>query len=1135
MPDPAELRRRVLTTWTDSPARFREDANAEEDLVLGGYRDRLLVELAQNAADAATRAGDRGHLRLELTGDVLRAANTGAPLDDDGVQALASLRASAKRDAGATVGRFGVGFAAVLAVSDEPAVVSTDRSVRFSAAETRAAVAAVPALADELARRGGAVPVLRLPFPADGAPPAGFATEVVLPLRPGATGQVRAALAGLDAGLLLALPALARVDVVVDGAVRTLSSLPAQGADRVLTDGERATTWRVVQRAGELPAELLADRPVEERDRRGYTVTWALPVADGVPVPLTGRQVVHAPTPSDEPLSLPARLIAPFPLGPDRRHVAPGPVTDALVAVAADGYAELLAALPADPVLLQIVPRTGLAAAELDAVLGGAVLDRLRGSAWLPPADPEEALLRPDRAVALDDPTDERVAALVGVLPGLLPAAWSRRSDAAVLGALGVRRAGLAEVVEAVRGVQRPGAWWAGLYAALETADREELAALPVPLADGRTAHGPAGVLLADASLPADRLGPLGLRIADPAAAAGPARRVLERLGARPATAAAVLADPGVRAAVESSLDEADDGADVGPLAVAVLTLVAAAGTAPGELPWLAELALPDDDGGWAPAGELVRPGSPLADVLAPGSLGVLDPGFAAGQDGAALRAVGVLDTFALLTAEDPDDLDVDRAEEWVDAVLDRLPADAPPPVWPPLTAVRDLELVRDWDRALPLLAALPVAALADVDLGGTAVPGYLRWWLRTSPVLHGARPDRLRAPDAVELQGLYDPVPELPADVLALLRPPAAVADVLADVEDALDLLDRLGDPGRTVGPAALRTVYADLAAALADVDVEPPRRVRVAPDRVSDEAVVLDAPWLQPLVGPDVVPAGGAPGPVADLLDLPLASEQAGRARVTSRAARTVRWAEVPGAGLAAARLGVPELPGSVAVHPTLTVTGGRTVAWWPGEPDAVDGSPAALGRALAWRSGVWSLHHPKGGGVRPPPAGRRAGCRGRRAAAAAGVLTALWCTSQPRATLAQLVPGRRTAAPALCSRRVPEDRPRGGRRMRHGTRWTARALGVAAALALGAAVVVAPAASATPPGGGTGGSAPPVGCAELTTARLALPGTTVTSAVSDPGDATTPASCRVTLTVTHPPAGDAVTVWVHLPTDT
>jgi hypothetical protein len=969
VPDLAELRRRVLAAWTDSPARFREDANAEEDLVRGGYRDRLLVELAQNAADAAARAGVDGHLRLELRDDVLHAANTGAPLDDEGVQALASLRASAKRGSEGTVGRFGVGFSAVLTVSDAPTVLSTDRSARFSAAETRAAVTGIEQLADELARRDGAVPVLRLPFDVEGRPAEGFATEVVLPLRPGAADQVRAALAGLEAELLLALPALQRIDVVLDATTRTLRChSPANGTSGglspakgtiVVTDGDRTTTWRVAQRTGALPAALLADRPVEERDRRGYTITWAVPLDDDDRLaPLPGRQVLHAPTPSDEPLSLPARLIAPFPLGPDRRHVGPGPVTDALVEVAADTYAQLLADLPADPVLLRLVPRPGLAAAELDAVLCRAVLARLADAAWLPAADPEEPPLRPDRAVALDDPTDERVAALVGVLPGLLPTGWSRRTDAAVRNALGVRRAGLADVVEAVRGVQRPGNWWAGLYTALETADRDELAALPVPLADGRMAQSPAGVLLADESLPAARLAALGLRIADPGAVAGGAHRVLERLGARPATAAAVLADPDVRAAVESSLDRVDDGEDGEGLAAAVLTLVAAAGTAPGELPWLAELALPDDDGGWAPAGELVRPGSPLSDVLAPGALGGLDPEFAREWDVDALRAVGVLDTFALLTAEDPDDLDVDRVEEWVDAVLDRLPAGAPPPVWPPLSAVRDLELVRDWDRALPLLAALPPSARADLDLGGTVVPGYLRWWLRTSPVLHDQRPDRLRHPDSAELQGLYEAVPLLPDDVLELLAPPRSLTEVLADVEDAIDLLDRLGDPARTASPAVLRTVYAQLATALDGVDVEPPRRVRTAPDEVGPDAVVLDAPWLQPLVDQAVVPAGGAPGPVADLLDLPLASELVGRARVTSRAARTVPWSEVPGAGLAAARLGLAELPGSVAVHPTLTVTGGRPVSWWPGDPDAVDGTPAALGRALAWRAGSWPL---------------------------------------------------------------------------------------------------------------------------------------------------------------------------------
>ena len=86
-PDPfgtAALRAGVLAAWSDSPTRFREDANAEEDLRLGGYADTWCVELAQNAADAARAAGVAGRVRIGVDGDELRVANTGAPLDAAG-------------------------------------------------------------------------------------------------------------------------------------------------------------------------------------------------------------------------------------------------------------------------------------------------------------------------------------------------------------------------------------------------------------------------------------------------------------------------------------------------------------------------------------------------------------------------------------------------------------------------------------------------------------------------------------------------------------------------------------------------------------------------------------------------------------------------------------------------------------------------------------------------------------------------------------------------------------------------------------------------------------------------------------------------------------------------------------------
>ena len=48
----------------------------------------------------------------------------------------------------------------------------------------------------------------------------------------------------------------------------------------------------------------------------------------------------------------------------------------------------------------------------------------------------------------------------------------------------------------------------------------------------------------------------------------------------------------------------------------------------------------------------------------------------------------------------------------------------------------------------------------------------------------------------------------------------------------------------------------------------------------------------------------------------------------------------------------------------------------------------------------------------------------------------------------------------------------------------------------------------------------------------ASISLPNTTIESAASDAGTAGVPAACRITAVVTHPPAGDAVRVWVVLP---
>ncbi|PPS74143.1 sacsin N-terminal ATP-binding-like domain-containing protein [Streptomyces sp. MH60] len=928
----ARLRRGVLDAWATSPARFREDANAEEDLVLGGYRDRLVVELAQNAADAAARSGVPGRLRLTLRDGVLVAANTGAALDATGVESLSTLRASAKRDAvEGSVGRFGVGFAAVLAVTDEPAVVGRHGGVRWSLAEARDLAADTarhsPGLGDEIRRRDGHVPLLRLPFPAEGSAPAPYDTAVILPLRDTAAADLAERLLhGVDDALLLALPGLAEVVIEAGDEVRTLTRRTEDDLTVVEDSRQGVTRWRTAAAHGPLTPDLLADRPVEERLRPHWSVTWAVPVdADGAPERPRTSPVVHAPTPSDEPLGVPALLIASFPLDATRRHTAPGPLTDFLTERAADAYAGLLADWrPVTTGLIDLVPGA-LGRGELDGALRQAILDRLPRTSFLPPAAPsagqdaEDDLpesLRPRDAEVVEGAGADTVRVLAEVLPTLLPAGLERRAE---LRTLGVARVPLTDAIDRLAGLEKAPAWWRGLYDSLAGVDPDRLSGLPVPLAGGtsqafgsgggRTTIGPRQVLLPSpeaASLDPEVLTRLGLKIAHPDAA----HPLLEKLGALPATPRAVLTTPQVRAAVAASLDDEgaanweEDALDAEELADTVLGLVRDAGLDPGDEPWLGALALTDEDGELSPAGELVFPGGPFARVMREDELAAVDAGLAERWGPEPLAACGVLVTFALVRATDvvldPDELEpregdfaepddaglLDAVDVWSEDVLDRFPDTPVPPVATEIVAVRDLDLVDDdhWPEALALLSRPPLrdALVQPVRVllpDGTheVVRPYTAWWLRGHPVLGGRRPAGLRAAGGDPLlRGLYEEADATGFEdeqVLRALGVRTSVAALLDEPGGAAELLDRLADPGRPVAAAQLHALYG----ALAELDpdrVTLPDEVRAVVDgevRVVDaaDAVVVDSPDLLPFTsGVPLLPV--RPARAAELAEL-------------------------------------------------------------------------------------------------------------------------------------------------------------------------------------------------------------------------------------------------------------------------
>ncbi|MCR6484254.1 molecular chaperone Hsp90 [Amycolatopsis sp. OK19-0408] len=907
----ARLRDSTLRSWQDSPTRLIEDTNVERDLRVGAYRDRLFVELAQNAADAAMAGGTPGRVRVSLVDRELRFANTGAPLDARGVASLASLRASGKGEG--AVGRFGVGFAAVRTVSDRPSVVSTTGGVAFSAERTR-----------EAAGIAGDVPVLRLPWPVVNDVPEGFDTEVRLPLRDDIDGAALLDdLKGDIADLLLALPWLAEAEV--DGRVWTRA---VDGHTVQIRGPEKETRWLT---------------------HRG-DVVWAVPVTDeGTPEPL-GEDVLHAPTPTDDGLSLPARLLASLPVEPSRRRALPGAELDRALEAAAAEYVQLVRLLPAEQ-RFALVPVPGFPKSTVDAKLRDEVLARLGSEPWLSTQDGGEVAGRQAKVLDVDVPGLPKL--LADVVPNMLKGA----APAQVLKAVSVQVISIEEVLETLTGATREPGWWHDVYDALAKAVEshalaaERLDGLPVPLSDGRTLPGARGCLLVEGS--AELLELLsdvdipGLRLVHPAAS----HPLLERLGAKQADARELLNADQLRDAVERSVEDVRSGLDGTTLAGAVLRLVADCGDdAPG---WVGALALPATES-WRRADELVLPASPLLDVFdeevfeEDGALDVLDEDFAEDWPAGTLKAAGVLDSFALVTDDEPHEPDHDLPDE--EAWWDSLPE--PPST---LLAVRDLDLVADdaWPAALRLLAARPETWHAL-----RAPHGHARWWIAQYAVLGGLAPNEWRLPDA-DLAGLYDEVPDLGLSEQLLAAAGVRADLTLSTVEEAGDLLNRLADPERAV--SAGLTTRAHDAVVESGLAPRPPRAVRAADGSVVDDALVLDVPWgAGALAADQYVVAPEEPERLAELLDLPLASTTP--AEVTSEG-EYAPWADLPALKLVADQLGIRLPEGGVLVHDPLTVSiegAAHDVQWWSDDRLHAADTSEGLARAFAWAAGRWPDRH-------------------------------------------------------------------------------------------------------------------------------------------------------------------------------
>lgn len=357
----SERQRKTIETYAIDPDLLAEHVGMEDNFQAGGYGERQIEELLQNAVDQLTFPG---RVEMRLLDRALYCANEGSPFGADGIRAITHAFLSSKD--GEKIGRFGLGFKSVLGVTDRPQILS--RSISFGFNEP----AAERLLAD-LPSRPKRLPTLRVPSVLDPVAIAGedpnvaemmewASTIVKLPLTRGASG-LRARLWKFDPRYLLFPENLARVDIVMADASGKPSAHTfrrRRGAVDGVVELEAPTgetsTWRVLRRDHKVSEKVAAAVPELFR-RDQVTVSYALEQGK------TGVGEFWAWFPLLDQTTASGIFNAPWQVNDDRTSLLPNSALNReLLEVAAELLidAALLESSPADPAKhFEVLPARG--------------------------------------------------------------------------------------------------------------------------------------------------------------------------------------------------------------------------------------------------------------------------------------------------------------------------------------------------------------------------------------------------------------------------------------------------------------------------------------------------------------------------------------------------------------------------------------------------------------------------------------------------------------------------------------------------------------------------------------------------------------------------------------------------------
>lgn len=132
-PNPKELEtlerinQKALNSYLANPELIKEHLGIEDNIRSGGYSEKQINELIQNAADPME--GLEGRIDVVLTGNALYCANEGMAFQARDLDSIFMAYSSSK--GGNKIGKFGIGFKSLLALTDKPQVFSKTISFGF--------------------------------------------------------------------------------------------------------------------------------------------------------------------------------------------------------------------------------------------------------------------------------------------------------------------------------------------------------------------------------------------------------------------------------------------------------------------------------------------------------------------------------------------------------------------------------------------------------------------------------------------------------------------------------------------------------------------------------------------------------------------------------------------------------------------------------------------------------------------------------------------------------------------------------------------------------------------------------------------------------------------------------------------